>query len=131
MMTVVSKGRQMYQPVGVQQHAPPAAGGATRLSGVAPRTPCRLASCRNVLAAVMFAGAGFGYAQRAGLPVAIVRMQSEFSWDKQTQGSLLSAFYLGYFLLQLPGAALAHRYGARRTSSAKMQPTDHTSTAPP
>jgi ACS family sodium-dependent inorganic phosphate cotransporter-like MFS transporter 5 len=68
----------------------------------------------------MFAGAGFGYAQRAGLPVAIVRMQSEFSWDKQTQGSLLSAFYLGYFLLQLPGAALAHRYGARRTVGAAM-----------
>ena len=50
---------------------------------------------RHAMACVMFLGAMLAYAQRIGLPIAIVRMQPELGWDKSTQGSLLSSFYLG------------------------------------
>ena len=50
---------------------------------------------RHFMASVMFLGAMLAYAQRIGLPIAIVRMQPELGWDKSTQGSLLSSFYLG------------------------------------
>ena len=50
---------------------------------------------RHAMASVMFLGAMLAYAQRIGLPIAIVRMQPELGWDKSTQGSLLSSFYLG------------------------------------
>ena len=48
-------------------------------------------------------------AQRTALPIAMVRMQSTFGWDKALQGQLLSAFFLGYFLMQLPGGVIATR----------------------
>ena len=50
---------------------------------------------RHAMAMSMFLGAMLAYAQRIGLPIAIVRMQPELGWDKSTQGSLLSSFYLG------------------------------------
>ncbi|KAG7280337.1 hypothetical protein CRUP_026878 [Coryphaenoides rupestris] len=34
-------------------------------------------------------------------------------WDSETQGWILSSFYYGYIFMQLPGAYLASRYGAK------------------
>ena len=58
--------------------------------------------------------AAIGYAQRAGLPIAVVRMQSQLGWDRMLQGQILAAFYLGYALMQIPSGWLATKYGARR-----------------
>ena len=50
---------------------------------------------RHRISAALFLGAAVCYAQRVGLPIAIVRMQPQFGWDREDQGGLMSAFYLG------------------------------------
>jgi MFS family permease len=35
-----------------------------------------------------------------------------FVWDKPTQGLILSAYYYGYIITQIPGSYLAYRFGA-------------------
>ena len=72
--------------------APPTAGPS---SGSASTSTATALGVRHAMASVMFLGAMLAYAQRIGLPIAIVRMQPELGWDKSTQGSLLSSFYLG------------------------------------
>ncbi len=71
----------------------------------------RYGSCgrRHVICWLGFVSGSILQAQRTALPIAIVRMQSTFGWDKALQGQLLSAFFLGYFTLQLPGGVLATR----------------------
>ncbi|RUS71099.1 hypothetical protein EGW08_021145, partial [Elysia chlorotica] len=44
----------------------------------------------------------------------------EFSWGESTRSSLLSAYFYGYLLLQIPGGWLAGRYGATRVISLAM-----------
>ena len=44
----------------------------------------------------------------------IVTMYSEFDWDGETQGAVLSAFFYGYVLTQIPGAFMASRFGGTR-----------------
>ncbi|KAJ0176885.1 hypothetical protein K1T71_008064 [Dendrolimus kikuchii] len=37
----------------------------------------------------------------------------QFKWNKKTQDTLISSFFWGYMLLQIPAGQLAHRFGAR------------------
>ncbi|XP_018911132.1 putative inorganic phosphate cotransporter isoform X2 [Bemisia tabaci] len=39
----------------------------------------------------------------------------EFDWDEEIQGMILSAFFWGYVLSQIPGGVLADRYGGKKT----------------
>ncbi|XP_037085772.1 putative inorganic phosphate cotransporter isoform X2 [Pollicipes pollicipes] len=39
--------------------------------------------------------------------------EGEFAWDEVTQGTLLSAFYWGYLVMQVPGGFLAERFGSK------------------
>jgi MFS family permease len=64
---------------------------------------------RHVICWLCFVSGSILQAQRTALPIAMVRMQSTFGWDKALQGQLLSAFFLGYFLMQLPGGVIATR----------------------
>ena len=57
---------------------------------------------RHTLSALCTLGGALGYAQRSALAVTIVRMQALYGWDKEVQGQLLSGFYLGYMLMQVP-----------------------------
>ena len=50
---------------------------------------------------------GGRYAQRLVLPIAIVRMQSEFGWTKLVQGQLLGTFFIGYASMMPLGGMLA------------------------
>ncbi|KAJ8303345.1 hypothetical protein KUTeg_019741 [Tegillarca granosa] len=38
----------------------------------------------------------------------------EFDWDKSVQSSILSSFFYGYIITQIPGGWLADRFGGRR-----------------
>lgn len=38
---------------------------------------------------------------------------AEFGWDPAVTGTILSAFFVGYFLTQLPGRWLANRFGGK------------------
>ena len=43
-----------------------------------------------------------------------LQTHGEFNWDSQTQGLLLSSFYYGFMVLQIPGGLIAERYGGKR-----------------
>ncbi|MEO1136432.1 MAG: ACS family MFS transporter [Pseudomonadota bacterium] len=53
------------------------------------------------------------YLDRVSISVAIVPMAAEFDWNYETQGRILSAFFIGYMLLQIVGGRLAERCGGR------------------
>ncbi|XP_070559139.1 sialin-like [Ptychodera flava] len=40
-------------------------------------------------------------------------VEGSFIWDKQTQGLLLSSFFYGYIVTQIPGGWFAERYGGK------------------
>lgn len=78
---------------------------------------------RFVLAALAFVGLISMYSTRISFSVALVAMVSgddshdvpengEFEWDSRTQGLLLSGFFYGYLLAQLPAGWIAARAGA-------------------
>ena len=66
---------------------------------------------RYRLSMLCFFAAAFGYAQRYGLALAIVRMQAELGWDRSTQGLVLAAFYLGYTAVMLPAGYICALWG--------------------
>jgi len=39
----------------------------------------------------------------------------EFDWDEKTQGLVLSSFFWGYVITQMPGGMLADTYGGKAT----------------
>ena len=67
-----------------------------RATSDAPSSPHRqIVPARYRLSVVCFFAAFFGYAQRYGLALAIVRMQAELDWDRSTQGRVLAALQEG------------------------------------
>lgn len=61
------------------------------------------------------AGAMFiSYIDRVTISVAALSMQREFGWTDSLKGLILSAFFVGYLLMQVVGGWLAHVYGGRR-----------------
>ncbi|XP_050323734.1 putative inorganic phosphate cotransporter [Bactrocera neohumeralis] len=83
-----------------------------------------LFGARHVQCILMFFGLAAAYAQRVNLSVAIVAMMDkssanpdfeEFHWSESTKSYLLSSFFWGYFVTQIPGSQLAHRFGGKIT----------------
>ncbi|KAM0683557.1 hypothetical protein MDAP_001127 [Mitosporidium daphniae] len=60
-----------------------------------------------------FLGLTLAYSIRIILSPAIMRLTKMHGWDEGLQGILLSAFYWGYMVLQVPGGYLSHRFGAK------------------
>ncbi|XP_026281574.1 putative inorganic phosphate cotransporter [Frankliniella occidentalis] len=52
--------------------------------------------------------------------VTTVPEDDRFEWDEVMQGVLLSSFYWGYTLTQIPGGLLADRFGGKHTLTAGM-----------
>jgi len=40
--------------------------------------------------------------------------RADFSWDRETQGLILSSFFYGYIVTQIPGGWLANKLGGKR-----------------
>ena len=54
----------------------------------------------------------------------ISRFQSgTFEWDRQMRGYILSSFFYGYIVTQIPGGWLAGYYGGKRVFAAGMLAT--------
>ena len=53
------------------------------------------------------------YLDRVSISVAIIPMAEQYNWDLQTQGTVLSSFYVGYLLMQVMGGFLADRFGGK------------------
>ena len=58
------------------------------------------------------------YIDRVNISVAIIPMAEEFGWSLQTQGFVLSSFFIGYLLLQIVGGRLADRFGGKMVLAA-------------
>lgn len=53
------------------------------------------------------------YIDRVNISVAIIPMASQMGWNVRTEGTVLSAFFMGYLLLQIVGGRLADRFGGK------------------
>ncbi|XP_017473752.1 PREDICTED: putative inorganic phosphate cotransporter [Rhagoletis zephyria] len=79
---------------------------------------------RHLQCFLAFCGLAIAYALRVNLSVAIVAMTDrngtnpafeEYDWDESVKSYLLSSFFWGYVVTQVPGGYLAHHYGAKYT----------------
>ncbi|XP_036331722.1 putative inorganic phosphate cotransporter isoform X2 [Rhagoletis pomonella] len=74
---------------------------------------------RHVQALLMFLGMMFGYFLRVNISAAIVPMTKPdadgtyFNWDTATKSLILSSFFWGYVLAQIPAGLLAKRFGGK------------------
>ncbi len=53
------------------------------------------------------------YIDRVNISVAIIPMAADLGWSMDTQGLVLSSFFVGYLLLQVVGGRLADRFGGK------------------
>lgn len=71
---------------------------------------------RYVITILIFLGTSIMYIMRTNLSVAIVSMTSEktgqFDWNSKQQGFVLSSFFYGYIITQLPGGIVAKHFPA-------------------
>ncbi|XP_067632691.1 putative inorganic phosphate cotransporter [Eurosta solidaginis] len=79
---------------------------------------------RHLQCFLAFCGLAVAYSLRVNLSVAIVAMTDknatnpafdEYDWDESIKSYLLSSFFWGYVVTQVPGGYLAHHYGAKYT----------------
>ncbi|XP_058452667.1 putative inorganic phosphate cotransporter isoform X1 [Malaya genurostris] len=77
---------------------------------------------RHLQTVLLFFGLTVAYALRVNLSVAIVAMVDkkaaneefeEFNWNEETQSIILSSFFWGYVVTQVPAGQMAQRFGAK------------------
>lgn len=77
---------------------------------------------RHVQTVLLFFGLTVAYALRVNLSVAIVVMVDkkaanpdfeEFDWNERTKSLILSSFFWGYVVTQIPAGQMAQRFGAK------------------
>lgn len=69
---------------------------------------------RNVLTGLLFLGWALGNLDRYIMNYAIVYIGEDLSLTATETGLVLSSFFLGYAIMQMPGGILADRFGAKR-----------------
>ncbi|MCC2655607.1 MAG: transporter [Panacagrimonas sp.] len=70
---------------------------------------------RHVLVLMCFAAAFVCYIDRVNISIAIIPMAEHFGWSQTEKGFVLSSFFIGYMLGQIPSGWLANRVGGRWT----------------
>ncbi|CAH2096621.1 unnamed protein product [Euphydryas editha] len=78
--------------------------------------PSSLFGVRHLQCILLFLGMLIAYSMRINISMAIVAMtdssqDDSFDWSLQTQSLILSSFFWGYVVLQIPGGELAARFG--------------------
>ncbi len=68
---------------------------------------------RYIVIVLTFLSVFICYIDRVNISIAIIPMAEELDWNMQTQGLVLSSFFVGYLLLQIVGGRLADRYGGK------------------
>lgn len=69
---------------------------------------------RNLILALLFLGWSLGNLDRYIMNYAVVSITDDLSLDASSTGIILSAFFLGYAIMQIPGGWLADKFGAKR-----------------
>ncbi len=70
---------------------------------------------RYPLLALCFFACLICYLDRISISVAVIAMQDHFGWSETTKGVVLSSFFIGYMLGQIPGGVLANKFGGKIT----------------
>ncbi len=81
-------------------------------------SPFRRRPQRYTVVALCFAATFLCYIDRVNISVAVIPMAKELGWDAETQGRVLSLFFVGYLLTQILGGRLADRFGGKRVLGA-------------
>ena len=74
----------------------------------------------GITATVFFAGSVLLWADRTNFSVAAAAWAKDYGWTPSTIGMMLSAFSLGYLIMQPVGGWVADKFGARRTLAGAM-----------
>lgn len=75
---------------------------------VVPRWPKRL-----TVMLLCFLATFVCFLDRVNMSVAAIAMQEEFGWSETTKGLVLSSFFVGYLIFQVPSGWLTSRFGGR------------------
>ncbi|KAE8753019.1 hypothetical protein FOCC_FOCC000365 [Frankliniella occidentalis] len=81
---------------------------------------CQLVGTRHIQALIMFFSAAVAFCTRTNMSVAIVAMtkpregQTHFDWDSSRTSLVLSSFFWGYVVMNIPAGQLAQRFGPKR-----------------
>lgn len=75
---------------------------------------------RHLVLAILFAAYLLCYMDRMAIATAIPFMAKDFGLSPMGMGGVLSAFFIGYALMQLPGGMLADKFGPRRVMTASI-----------
>ncbi|XP_013134086.1 PREDICTED: putative inorganic phosphate cotransporter [Papilio polytes] len=75
---------------------------------------------RHLIVFLLFVATTVSYATRVSMSVAIVAMTTDndyghpvFKWERSVQDTILSSFFWGYILLQIPAGLLTSRFGGK------------------
>ena len=79
----------------------------------APAGAARAWPRRYTVIALCVAASFVCYIDRVNISVAAISMQEAFGWSDKTKGLVLSSFFLGYMLFQVPSGWLASRIGGK------------------
>jgi sugar phosphate permease len=69
---------------------------------------------RYMILALLFLGWCLSYLDRMAMNVGIVEIAKDFNLSPSVMGVVLSSFFAGYALMQLPGGWLADKFGSRK-----------------
>jgi MFS transporter, ACS family, glucarate transporter len=69
---------------------------------------------KNFILALLFAGWSLGNLDRFVMNYAVISISQDLHLNAASTGFLLSSFFAGYALMQIPGGWLADRYGSRK-----------------
>src|ERR1700689_883025 len=75
---------------------------------------------RRLCVFIFFLGDALLWADRSNFSVAAAAWARDYHWSPSTIGKMLSAFSLGYLIMQPIGGWLADRIGPRKTFSVSM-----------
>ncbi|XP_028173068.1 putative inorganic phosphate cotransporter isoform X3 [Ostrinia furnacalis] len=80
---------------------------------------------RHLQVLLIFFGLLLAYAMRVNMSMAIVAMtdphsKHAFNWSTQTQSIILSSFFWGYIVLQVPAGVMANRIGGKSLLAAAV-----------
>ncbi|QGQ47715.1 MFS transporter [Metabacillus sediminilitoris] len=69
---------------------------------------------RHLILVLLFLGWCLSYLDRMAMNVGIVEIAKDFNLSPSVMGIVLSSFFAGYAIMQVPGGWLADKYGSRK-----------------
>ena len=82
------------------------------MTASAPSASASPLGARNVVAMTVLA-VYICMIDRIAISIAIIPMAEAYGWSATLQGAVMSAFFVGYLILQIPAGYLSDRFGGK------------------